>query len=411
MTKEDIEKRLEEFLQAIKMKNDVEIQALCEEFSMRKMVKRIPSQYGFRNVNNPNHHWDSINLKEYNCNKPILLCLSGNGTDNLSDANGFCKQTEGLLELLFKDISKSSNPEDYIDVFGCVYGQDRKYLFYPKEDEFKELYPDRSKYISDFPQAINDICKPHDLSVADAEAVVNNILMPRCLDENGARLSLDESCRNMSQVTFYTYCYGAKALNLIIDSLDKSLLLHGFQKKEVDKILSSMFNVSFARYDYTRKIPTVSCYAVTDRSIGSMHKLIDYMSKYNIPVKGRLAKSGQPTLGQELYPASFQESKNAECLEFAYWGVNPDADEAIDDPDHYASNMARDKSWGIENKDVKIYDAMSQILAWALSRAIENGLQNAKSDKYIPKIPMEELQAELVSIYDSFNKEELMTKE
>lgn len=49
------------------------------------------------------------------------------------------------------------------------------------------------------------------------------------------------------------------------------------------------------------------------------------------------------------------------------------------------------------------------MMSWALCRAVENGLQNSKSTKYIPPMPMEELESELMSIYSSFSSEDVRT--
>lgn len=410
MTKEDIEKQLSEFFNALKSKKGIEKQ-LCEQFSMGKMVDRTSSKFGKRNTNNPENHWDAINLKTYEIDKPLLICLSGNGTETLKEANGFCKQVERMLELIFKNKIESSNPEDYIDIIGCAYGKDNRYLYYPTDSQFKELYSTPAEYIKDFPQALKPSYKNHDFGQSEADLLVNRLLLPRCLDSNNGRLSVEECCNNMSQVTFFTYCYGSEALNTIIDSLNKKLLIYGFTKEEVDSILTSMMSISFALKNYTRKIPTINFYASTDYTTGKMVKLVDYMQKYKLNLITRHCKSGDKAIGQELYPASFVESVDAESLEFAFWGTETDIDGGSDqDIDHSVANLARDENWDAVYKEKGIYNAISQMMSWALCRAVENGLQNVKADKYIPKMSMKVLQEELMSIYKSFTQEDLMTR-
>lgn len=61
--------------------------------------------------------------------------------------------------------------------------------------------------------------------------------------------------------------------------------------------------------------------------------------------------------------------------------------------------------------DSKNADCVSQMVAYALARCVANGMENASSKTYKPKISMPKLLEEMNSIKDSFQKESGPEKE
>ena len=89
------------------------------KWSEVELIKRNP---------NAEHHCDIMGLGDLRITKPTLICLSGNGTVNLQDANGFAKQAETYLELLFKESDGNGHITDHVDLIGVKYSR-------TKEDE------------------------------------------------------------------------------------------------------------------------------------------------------------------------------------------------------------------------------------------------------------------------------------
>ena len=50
--------------------------------------------WGRRNPKIEGSHWEQLDLSNYKITKPIVICLSGNGTINEKEANGFCKTSK-----------------------------------------------------------------------------------------------------------------------------------------------------------------------------------------------------------------------------------------------------------------------------------------------------------------------------
>ena len=71
--------------------------------------------------------------------------------------------------------------------------------------------------------------------------------------------------------------------------------------------------------------------------------------------------------------------------------------------------MGRDGSWNAKYEPNA--DCVSQMIAWALARAVENGIDNRKSKKFVLKMPLEELMKELEGIKNDFSAEQLMSRE
>lgn len=412
MTKEEIENRLKEFFKQ-RERSSKNLDDLCEENGFVRYKQRKKIVWGKRNPNNKEYHWDNLNLDEYTPNKPIVVCLSGNGTKSAKSANGMCKYVENLLDLMFKVKEFDIKAEDKIDIISCAYSYNLRYLFFPDDNKVTEEYPDIEKYTQDFPNALSYAKQNGYLGKSASQQFARNILLSKCLNKVGERLNVDKCQKNLSQIIFFTYCYGAKALNRIVKDFSKMLSQNGFNKREIEEIISSMSHISFARLEYTRTIPTTYFYAVNDFDLYAINQLLNKMDNSGSQLEIKLSKKGELSFGQKFIGDIYGKETNAEALEFAYMGIEKNGNEITNkqDIEHYLANLDRDKDWDIINKDKGIYNAISQMMSWALCRAVENGLDNAHSDKYVPKISMEQLKDELIDIYKSFSKEELMTKQ
>ena len=81
----------------------------------------------------------------------------------------------------------------------------------------------------------------------------------------------------------------------------------------------------------------------------------------------------------------------------------------VESDEHNLSLLSRDGEWN--SKYEPNADCVSQMVAWALCRAVENGIENRASKKFIPKMEFEELLSEMEMIKNDFSSEQLMSKE
>lgn len=319
-----------------------------------------------------------LDVEEYAVTRPTVFCLSGNGAITTKEANGLCKQAEGYLKLMFNGKNVGKRVTDMVDLIGFKYAR-------PKED-----------------------AKVGDLGFEFIEDFVNRVIIPKLLDKDGTRLSLDEACKNMSQMVFFTYCYGSQELNSIVLMLRSCLKQCGYLKFEIDEICKATQNISYAPFDNSASyIPSVRVISSRDDTVGE-------------DIDGLLGEQGREDLDgirllrhDGVVENSFGETKGAERLYVLSSSLINGYASTINE--HGISLITRDEDWNVKkytdnngNKYVSDNaDCVSEMVAWALCRAVENAIKNSKSTTYIPSNFSSDLMQELQSIIDSYSSDKL----
>lgn len=165
----------------------------------------MESVFGKRN-NNAEKHWQTINIIGEKISKPIIICLSGNATITEREANGFCKLAESCIG---KELSQK------VDFIGVAY----QHAIDSKNGQF---------------------------NASDRSLIVDKILIPLCEDNNGTILSTEECCRNLSKITFFTFCHGSVETIKIINNFYAKLQEKGICEEDINKIGQSLLEVSYA---------------------------------------------------------------------------------------------------------------------------------------------------------------------
>ena len=332
-------------------------------------------EFGRRKPGTPNS-WEELSTSSYRIMRPTVFCLSGNGTTTLRDANGFCKHAESYLNLMKG--SDGTPITDRVDIVGFKYAKKKQ------ESETGGL---TAEFI---------------------ESLVEETLLPLFMDDNGDRLSLDQARQNMSQITFFTYCAGAQELSSIMRRLNYELSALGYRKFERDLIGNSSMNVSFAPLDNTQNfVPSIRVISAQDEMVGEDLSIMFTRSELKALDGVHIRKDA---VGK-IYGSDMSSAPAGGINIITSSLVNASS---TNGNDHYSSIVARDADWGISEfiRDGKAFrssnaDCVSQMMAWALCRAVENSEANYYSDRYIPNGFYDELEGELVSIRDSFTSEEL----
>lgn len=163
----------------------------------------MKSIFGIRDVNAKNH-CRRVGIEDIVCSKPIVFCFSGSGTITEKEANGFCKLAESCLGDKF-----SSN----IDFIGVSYGH---------KDGFK--------------------CG--NINNKEKDIFVNQILLNLCKNYND-NLSVEQCCKNLSRITFFTFCQGPLDVIEIIKTFSDKLQQNGFSKEDIKVMVKSLFELSY----------------------------------------------------------------------------------------------------------------------------------------------------------------------
>ena len=308
--------------------------------------------WGRRNPKIDGSHWERLDLEEYKVEKPIVICLSGNATIDEKDANGFCKTAENLMGLKLS----SDDPEsiyEYADLIGVSYAN----------REGRDTGA---------------------LTQEDIDALVTNVLMPLCVDEMVQRLPLEQVCKNVSAVTFFSFCHGAiESFNICKTFNIKLIKELGFNGDETDKILTSMMEVSYSPRTTGCLTPRVSAYSARDTKNAAF--LLDYdFAEQSVVTK---------EIKQDIKNKVFFDSIDIYAARLSEFNRD----------EHGVNIIRRDTDWESMDKSANA-DCVSQMLGYALARAVANSINNFNSSTYIPKITMEQLLGEINDIQQAFEK-------
>ncbi len=340
-------------------------------------------EIGKRNLNVKDTHWELLDLDNQKFEKPTVVCLSGDGTITNKDINGFAKMAETYLDLEFKT-KDGGNVLDNVDIVGIKY------------KPWGEAGHGRLTE-----QAINQL---------------SNAILSLLVDKNGKRLAIETAKKNMSRLTFFTYCYGHGVLQIgIIGGLNNKLSQVGYDENEIRAICNATLEVSYAPAGLATEIPSIRINSLKDNHFARIDDVTILDDLYD---KSFGVKIHQDNPGS-IYGAKndFVKAKSIQVISSGLLNTIP---VELDVDEHGVQAIARDKDWNlqqvIDKKTSIAYDrspnanCVSEMMAWALCKGVENSVQNFKSDKYIPNTYWNEMMGDLQSIIDSYNHKELSSK-
>ena len=334
------------------------------------MALKNEVQWGMRNLDKANH-WQRLKLDKYTPDKPVVVCVGGNGTVTENSANGMCKFVETYLQLLFKK-NGMNRVYDYVDIVSAVY---------PTQNDSS-----KGKFEKE-----------------DIDRFVDEFLIKLVQDDKDELVPLNEACRRLSQVTFFTFCRGHLEVDKIMRSFYKELKVLGYSKEEINVLMMSAFEISFAPLTYSSVIPVVFVDTKQDEMLNTAWKNKETSAHLGDDLNGvavKLEKYGDPLMSGVAVSEAIFDSVHIYSSKLRN---NVEGDE------HNLSLLSRDGGWN--SKYEPNADCVSQMIAWTLSRAVENGIDNKKSKKFVPKMDFEDLVEELESIKNDFSAEQLMSQE
>jgi len=317
---------------------------------------------------------------------PIVFCMSGNFASDEKKINNYFQMTEDLLGITAKQSGKGADFSKLVHLVGTIYS-DRGNLEF---GEYKEL--------------------------------MSTLLMSRCV-RDGSNLPVDEICKNLSQITFFTYCRGATVATNLMEKFGDALKDRGFSEADIDKIYSSMLHITFApeidgKHDSTpdptvkplprsryEKMPSIRIKSFndfiinSDRSHGLKGRLqADYEEiygkldgvavKFNDPAN-MIKKDNVTIFTSNLIEGNTEKvPQNEHCISILKRRAIESRD-AKGEPNGWRlfGKFVHDKTQEVvkvedENRNA---DLVSQGLAYALAENIVHGINNQHSDHYIPR--------------------------
>ncbi len=198
----------------------------------RRVSKSVSNEYGWIR---------DLRRGEVKFDKPVILCLAGDGTNDDRDANAIAKYTEAMLGRIgvADNCIQILSAQYKINTNNDFFEYSKQRLYFSEQDELFSENIKRPQYIKDIYDAIFKI------------AIVNS---------RGKRLSFDETQKRFRNITLFSHCHGTFVACAIIDYIKDDMEKYGYTKDEISKLLSEIVNIGisprlgFHRNDGTVKV-------------------------------------------------------------------------------------------------------------------------------------------------------------
>ena len=173
------------------------------------------------------------NLKrgEVKFNKPVVLCLPGDGTQNDNSANAMAKEVEIIL-------GRVGVVENDIQILSVHYPENNKFYF-----EERKVFADNvdvsCKEINN-PEYIKDI--------------YINVLQPLIINSKGQRYSFREAQKKFRNLTLFSHCHGTFVASKLINYLTEEMKKYYYTDEEVNLLCEEIVNIGLSpRMGFHRK--------------------------------------------------------------------------------------------------------------------------------------------------------------
>ena len=164
------------------------------------------------------------NLKrgEIKFDKPVVLCLPGDGTRDNKAANGMAKDVEralGRVGVLENDIQILS-------------------VQYPKDGKFRKERYDFSK---------EEINNNDNIQIPEyIETIYMNVLQPLVMNAKGRRFSFDEAQTKFRNLTLFSHCHGTFVACKLVNKLSEEMKKYGYTSDEIKSLLSEIVSIGLS---------------------------------------------------------------------------------------------------------------------------------------------------------------------
>lgn len=346
------------------------------------MGRFLQSKFGRRDLNAENH-WKSLEFACHKITRPTVIFLGGNGTTDTNRTehpenekgtrkiNSICSLGERLIGLQENEIDEYSSYHS-VDFLGFCYGKEKE------EDNIGSF------------------------SNEEVDQIVDKMFLPLCVDEKGEKKYVKKCCENISLVTFFTHCWGAKEVSNIMRTYEKRLLKVGYSKEEINFMFSHFRQITYAPYGDETWVPTFRVDSLTDSThVGYAEKFqTSYWHKLNgIEVKydkaGFLHKKPCFYVHQDVVTLWTSRLVNNEA--------NTDLSKLFDE--HTIEVLDRDKAWN-SVQDANNADVTSKILGYVFARSILRSL-NVYRGKGILNEGIHDIVKEAETLLEDYDEKEL----
>lgn len=317
---------------------------------------KLPYGIGKRNNQIPETHWEDLGTS-YKITKPTIICLGGNGTRGSEQANHICKIAEGLVGLKDKTIENEWPTSEDVDIIGISYGEE--YAI----SSFGKKVTNRSAHLTS---------KEH-------QQIFYQLFTP-LISNNGQKLSDEDLLKNMSLLTFFSFCQGAHETKAFVTKLEQHMLLQGYSMDLCEQALNQIVSVSYAPMATVPYVKRFDIKSLEDQYFYYGHEYERDTGFYEFTLRGNHLALDKP---DDRFPFENGMTLYSSQLADSYYVSS----------EHNLSIIERNlNNWKLESPspDGPVYmgenaDKASQCMGYVLASSVVCGLNNQLTSSYTPK--------------------------
>lgn len=322
---------------------------------------------GIRDLSAENH-WKRIETEECIITRPTILILGGDGVETEEEANGYAKAVGNFCAPFLPDV----------DIISVCYNKEGLYGY-------------------NYSRNIKNLEK--------------RIFLP-LVSRDGKRLSLEEACKNVRQLTIFGHCRGTNIFKNILEELNKDMLELGYSQAEINKVFNQLFLIAYASKleDIPKTVNTVYAIASDDikfpRDVANLwnHLESERFEKLNATygeIRNMCYFSSTNYMGrnEKCYVAKSMRGIYLKYPKTVFVLSTTQGDRVLG---HTLTLVAKDENWNSDDRANKTAGQVSLCLGIALSYSVGNSIKNQVSEELI-EISLDEIYEKMSKPTQDFN--------
>ena len=328
------------------------------------------------NSKSDDYGWDTLDAANFKVAKTktgfktTVICFGGNQTIKPRYINRLIMKVKNLIGIKEPITENEIATTNDVDFVGIAYGSG------------ETVGHGKNQHISNTSA----------LTTEEVAELAMNIFTPLYMDGRGCILSKEQMLKNFNQITFFSYCHGATEVDKIICQAQQNMIFYGIDKQTIDEVFGQIFSVSYAP---ERRVSCPGLQIISEKDLtlpsGPARSCItnEFLDKRQLYRNN--GGVGFENNYQGNGTVAFKEDNDTISI------IVTELTHNLTD-EHDINLIARDDNWRIKGDNIAYSDEVSQAISVALSYSIARGIQNQKSDVFIPKLTVDEILQKVQSI-------------
>ncbi len=188
-----------------------------ESHTGRRIHKSIGNYYGWIR---------DLKRGEVKFDKPVVLCLSGDGTQDDNTANGMAKEVEEIL-------GRYGVVDNDIQILSVQY---------PKKTFYENQYSmERRSFAKNHTDDSDEVRNPEYI-----KDIYTAVLQPLIINSKGRRIPFYEAQKKFRNLTLFSHCHGTFVACKLMNYLSEEMKKYGYNNQEINLLCSEIVNIGIS---------------------------------------------------------------------------------------------------------------------------------------------------------------------